>query len=81
MTKDKTDVSKHILVPKHTKLNEKEKKELLERYNATNREFPKILKSDSALSHLDVSPGDIIKIARRSPTSGETMFYRGVING
>lgn len=81
MTKDKIDVPKHVLVPRHTKLSEKEKKELLEKYNSTNREFPKILKSDSALSHLDVAPGDLIKIARKSPTSGETIFYRVVING
>ncbi len=81
MAKTKIDVSKHILVPKHTKLNEKEKSELLKRYNSTSRELPKILKSDPAIADLDVSAGDVIKISRKSPTAGETLFYRVVING
>ena len=77
----KFDPTKHILVPKHVKLSEKEKQELIEKYNVRMRELPKILKNDPAIKHLNVKNGDIIKIIRKSPTAGESIFYRGVING
>lgn len=80
MAKSSVDISKHILVPKHTKLSDKEKKELLEKYNSSVREFPKILKKDPAIGHLDVNHGDIIKITRKSSTSGESVFYRAVLD-
>ena len=79
--KAKYDVTKHVLVPKHAKASEKEKRELLERYQISIRELPRIVMSDPAIQHLDASEGDIIKIVRPSPTAGETVFFRRVING
>jgi len=76
----KIDVIKHVLVPEHVKLNEKEKKEVLDKYKVSMRELPKISKKDPAISHLNVKPGDIIKIIRESPTAGKAVFYRGVTN-
>lgn len=78
--KIKIDISKHALLPKHAKASEKEKEELLKKYNSTEKEFPKILLNDSGIMHLDVKPGDIIKISRKSLTSGEHTFYRVVSN-
>ena len=74
-------VTKHVLIPKHTKISEKEKKELFEKYHLTFKEIPKIKKSDSAIAGLNVKAEDIIKIVRDSPTSGKSIFYRGVIHG
>ncbi|MFO8016813.1 MAG: DNA-directed RNA polymerase subunit H [Candidatus Woesearchaeota archaeon] len=79
MAKAKIDISKHILIPKHSKLSEKDKKELLEKYNISIKELPKISKDDPVISDMGVAPGDVIKISRKSPTAGETVFYRGVI--
>lgn len=76
----KFDISKHILVPKHSKLSEKERKALFEAYNIEFKDIPKISIKDQAILHLDVKQGDIIKIERNSPTAGVTYFYRGVIN-
>ena len=73
-------VAKHVLIPEHLKLSEKEKKELLEKYNITLQELPKILKDDPAIASLNAKPGDVIKITRKSVTAGEAIFYRGVIN-
>ena len=70
----------HILVPEHSKISEKEKHELLEQYRITDKELPRILKADAAIAHLDVKPGDVIKISRKSPTAGETVFYRVVVS-
>ena len=74
----KREAIQHVLIPKHKKLSEKEKKELLERYDVTLNELPSIMKSDPALIDMDVEVGDIIMIERDSPTAGRTVFYRGV---
>ncbi|MBI3027519.1 DNA-directed RNA polymerase subunit H [Candidatus Woesearchaeota archaeon] len=76
MKKPKFKVDKHTLTPKHAKLSEKEKTQLLERYHVTSKELPKILKTDAALREMDAKPGDVVKITRKSPTAGESVFYR-----
>ena len=81
MAKPKFDVSTHILVPKHTKISEKEKKEMFAKFNIDSPVFlPKISKDDPAIKGLDVKSGDIVKIVRKSLTAGEAVFYRGVTN-
>lgn len=70
----------HILVPQHTKLNAKEKKDLLELYHVDIQSLPRILKGDLSIAHLNPQEGDVIKILRQSPTAGTAVFYRGVIN-
>jgi len=67
-------------MPKHIKLSDKEKASLLEKYNTTLKELPKILKDDPAIINLNAKPGDVIKIIRESSTAGKSVFYRGVIN-
>ncbi|HDP74063.1 MAG TPA: DNA-directed RNA polymerase subunit H [Candidatus Woesearchaeota archaeon] len=73
------DITKHILYFKHEKLTEKEKKDLLSRYDITGKELPKILEKDPALRHLKVKPGDVIRIHRKSPTAGSSDYYRVVV--
>jgi DNA-directed RNA polymerase subunit H (RpoH/RPB5) len=69
----------HMLIPEHSKLSEKDKKELFDCYKITFHHLPKIFKSDPAISHLEVKPGDVVKIKRASMTAKETLFYRGVV--
>ncbi len=76
--KPKFKVDKHILTPKHSKLGEREKAQLLEKYSVTQKELPKMFRTDSAIKELDAKPGDIIKITRKSQTAGESFFYRVV---
>lgn len=73
------DATKHILIPEHIKLTDKQKEQLFEEYNVSLLEMPKIHKKDPAIANLDAKKGDIIKIIRKSLTSGESIFYRGVI--
>ena len=75
------DITKHILVPKHILLNEEEKKEVLRKFNATLREFPRIRVSDPMVKKLGAKPGDLIKIIRESPTGGKVEYYRVVVRG
>lgn len=76
----KFKVSQHKLVPKHSKLNEAEKKNLLERYKISANDLPKILAKDPAISGLSVKEGDLIMIERSSITAGTYLFYRRVSN-
>jgi len=77
--KPKLVIKKHVLMPEHSKLSEKEKQKILEKYKITLQNLPKILSSDAALQTLKVKPGDVIKIIRKSPTAGTCVFYRCVI--
>lgn len=58
----------HILQPKHIKLKEKEAQKLLEKFNISKAQLPKILSNDPALSE-GCGVGDIIKIDRKEPKS------------
>ena len=67
----------HILQPKHTKLSEKEKNQLLEELRISVSQLPKILATDPALPE-GCQKGDVIKIERKD--EGETYtFYRVVV--
>ena len=78
--KQKVSIKHHMLIPKHIKMSEKEKEELLKKYNISIKELPKIKIDDPAIAGLNVKEGDVIKIIRQSPTAGETEFYRGVVS-
>jgi len=75
------DIRKHSLVPEHIKLTEEEAKKVLEEFNVTKDEIPKILMSDPAIQHLEPKYGDIIKILRKSQTNLQSIFYRVVVHG
>lgn len=75
------DVTTHLLVPKHSKLNDSEKESLLNEWKLTTRQLPKIAKTDSAVLHLKPQVGDIIKVERKSRTTGLTSYYRVVVDG
>ena len=75
------DVSKHRLVPEHVKMSEEEVEVLLEKYNISKEQLPKIFRTDPAIQELDAKVGDVIKILRNSPTIGKSVYYRTVIYG
>jgi DNA-directed RNA polymerase subunit H len=79
-TESEFDVTKHVLVPKHIILSEKDKEKLLEQYKITIKELPKILLTDPAIQQLKPKLGDVVKIERESATAGKAIFYRGVVN-
>lgn len=67
----------HILQPKHTKLSEKESKELLEKLNISKAQLPKIFVNDPALPE-GCNIGDIIKILRKEGDQTH-IYYRVVV--
>ena len=78
---EQPNILKHVLVPEHLKMSEEEKKKILEQYNISSRQLPKILQNDHGIRHLQCDIGDIIQIRRKSPTNKETIFYRVVVHG
>ena len=67
----------HTLQPKHSKLNEKDTQELLQKWNISKAQLPKILSTDAALSE-DCVVGDIIKIERKDKDK-INLYYRVVV--
>lgn len=74
-------ITDHIYQPKHEILPKNQAEGVLKKYNTKPGQLPYILQSDKGLEDLDPRPGDIIKITRRSPTSGESVYYRYVVEG
>lgn len=54
----------HILQPKHTKLKPQEVKELLEKYNVSVSQLPKIKSTDPGAPEGCI-PGDVLKLERK----------------
>ncbi|HPD81954.1 MAG TPA: DNA-directed RNA polymerase subunit RpoH/Rpb5 C-terminal domain-containing protein [Candidatus Pacearchaeota archaeon] len=67
----------HILQSKHTKLNEKESQELLNKLNISKSQLPKILLNDAGIPE-NCSIGDIIKI-ERDEEGKINLYYRVVV--
>ena len=74
-------ITNHAYQPKHEIIPKVEAEEVLKKYNAKPGQLPYILMSDKGIEDLDVRPGDIIKITRKSPTAGQSVYYRYVVEG
>ena len=67
----------HILQSKHIKLKEEEAEKLLEKFNISKSQLPKILSSDPGLPE-ECSVGDLIKIERKDKDK-TNLYYRVVV--
>jgi len=76
----KFNVNDHILVPKHNKISKEEANKILDNYNISIKQLPKILINDPAIKFLDPKAGDVIKIERKSATTNKTIVYRVVVS-
>ena len=74
-----TTTMKHILVPKHSLVSEKEKQKVFDTYNVSSSGLPRILLEDAAIVNLKAKAGDLIKIERESKTMGTSIYYRVVV--
>lgn len=72
-------VPDHIYVPKHEIVSKQEAEEVLTKYNCKPTELPLIYVTDPAIMGLGVKPGDVIRITRKSPTAGVSLYYRYVV--
>ena len=75
------DIFKSKLVPKSRILKEEEKTALLEKYNISIMQLPKISVSDPVSKKLEAKPGDIIEFQRKTSVAGLSIYYRIVVGG
>lgn len=74
-------ITNHAYQPKHEILSKEMAEEVLRKFNAKPSQLPYITTTDKGIEDLEVRPGDIIKITRKSPTAGESVYYRYVVEG
>ena len=75
------EIFKHELVPQHILLSQDEANEVLSWYRIQPYQLPHIKTSDPAIQVIEGKMGDVIKVIRKSSTSGEVIAYRYVVNG
>ena len=75
------NITKHDIMPKFEVYNtDEKKKEILDLLDNINPKlFPKMLISDPISKYYNLKIGDIIKIIRTSPLSGEVISFRIII--
>lgn len=74
-----SDITEHILVPKHIVLTKEEGDKVLEAYRARKRDMPLIRSNDPVAKYYNMKPDEIVKIIRPSPITGESIAYKYVI--
>ena len=74
-----SDITEHILVPKHEVLTKEEGENVLESYRARKRDMPLIRTNEDVAKYYNMKPGEITRIYRPSPLTGESISYRLVI--
>ena len=74
-----SDRTEHILVPQHIVLTEEESKKVMESYRANPRDMPLIRTNEVIAKYYNMKHGEIVKIIRPSPVTGESIAYRLVI--
>ena len=63
----------HVLQPKHSKLKQEEIQKILEKYNISLAQLPKISKKDPAVPE-GCETGDLLKIERKNDDTVEEYF-------
>lgn len=93
MVSDNFNVLEHELVPEHILLTEEEAAKVLSELGVDRSKLPKIRKDDAAIMALErsydssgkkvgnIREGSVVKVIRKSRTTGEFVAYRLVIGG
>lgn len=69
--------TKHVLVPKHTKLSPEEVSTVMEKYLIKGKnQFPYIFHSDPIARWMGLKQGDVVQIDRYNENSGLSYYYR-----
>ena len=71
------NILEHTLVPPHRVINENEVKEVMKKYNITDKnQFPEISRFDPVSQVIGLRPGQVCEIIRPSKTAILTNYYR-----
>ena len=75
----KLNVLKHDMVPDHEIMSEEEVSALLNTYNITTEQLPKVFHDDPAVKVIGAEADDVIRIIRVSHTAGRAESFRLVV--
>jgi DNA-directed RNA polymerase subunit H len=71
------NILNHVLVPQHNVIKEEEVKDVMTKYNITDKvQFPDISRFDPVSRAICLRPGQVCHIIRPSKTAIETNYYR-----
>ena len=70
------NITHHEIVPRHILLSQEEADQILKQYQTTKTQLPKLLTTDPVAKYYGMKTGDICKIIRQSPMTGESYYYR-----
>ena len=70
------NITHHEIVPRHILLNQEEIDMILKQYQTTRAQLPKLLTTDPVAKYYGMKAGDVCKIIRQSPMTGESYYYR-----
>jgi DNA-directed RNA polymerase I, II, and III subunit RPABC1 len=71
------NILKHVLVPQHIIMDDKEVEEVMKKYNIKHKiELPDISRFDPVARVIGLRPGDVCRIIRASKTAITTEYYR-----
>ena len=73
------NILKHDLVPYFKILSRQEVEKLLNTYNITQGDLPKMAVTDPVSRAIGTREGDVVKITRKSTTAGQSVAYRLVV--
>jgi DNA-directed RNA polymerase subunit H len=77
--KKKFNILEHELVPKHEVVPPEEAARILRELGVRPEQLPWLRATDPVARAIGAKPGDIVRIYRKSPTSGEIIVYRYVV--
>jgi DNA-directed RNA polymerase subunit H len=66
-------------VPKQEILTDEEREQLLLKYKVHPYQLPQISSVDPTVKAIGAKPGDVLRVKRKSPTAGEHIAYRYVV--
>jgi len=70
------NITQHEIVPQHILLTPDEVDVILKQYQTTRTQLPKLLTTDPVAKYYGMKMGDVCKIIRQSPMTGESYYYR-----
>lgn len=70
------NITHHEIVPKHILLSEEEANRVMEVFQAKKVQLPRLMTTDPVARYYGMKVGDVCKIIRQSPMTGESYYYR-----